>query len=130
MRITLFITTVLLAGCASQGGPDRFDAVLAHPWFDGSHRTHGSWLDQVGRRPHPPTPMSDAQALALSGRAARLQAQAEAIRVELARETERTVRVEHYRTLRRIGDELRPVERQLEDAGRASRATTIQPYAS
>ncbi len=130
MRITPFIATILLAGCASQGAIDRFDAVLEQPWFDGSERSYGSWLDQIGRRPQPATPMSDAQAAALSGQAASLQAQAQALRVELARETDRTVRVKHYRALRRIGDELRPLERQLQNAGRASRTTVIQPYAS
>ena len=120
MRFLPFLAALLLAGCASHGfdGFDRFDR------FD---RSHGSWLDDVGKRPSPPTPMSDAQAAQLSGQAARLQAQAEAIRIELAREKDRTVRVQQYRALNRIGDELRPVERKLEDADRPSRTTTVQP---
>ena len=125
-RFTPLIATIVLAGCASHVSGDRLDALLEQPWFEGSHRTYGSWLQDLGKRPDPPVPMSDAQAREFSGQSQQLRAQAEAIRVELAREPDRLARVKHYRALRRIGDVLRPIERQLDNAGRLARTTPLQ----
>jgi hypothetical protein len=100
MKFVLYLPAVLLAGCA----------------------VSGSWLDRVGVPPHPPVAMSDEQASALRGEARDLRTREEAIRVALATEKDRKQRLRHYEELRRIGDQVVPIERQLLDAGRAPRS--------
>jgi hypothetical protein len=96
MKLVASVAVLLLSGCMS----------------------YGSWLDDVGKRPNPPVAMSDEQAAALSASAAQLRGQAEAIRKRLAAEGDRRQRFRHYEALRRIGDDLHPLEAQLRDAGR------------
>jgi hypothetical protein len=96
MKLVASVAVVLLSGCMS----------------------YGSWLDDIGTRPHPPVAMSDEQAAALSTETARLRGQAEAVRVRLASEADRRQRFRYYEELRRIGDDLHPLEAQLRDAGR------------
>jgi hypothetical protein len=100
MKFFLCLPAILLAGCA----------------------VSGSWLDKVGARPNPPVAMSDEQASALRGDARDLRAREEAIRVALATEKDRKQRLRQYEELRRIGDQVIPIERQLLDAGRAPRS--------
>ena len=100
MKLVLCLPAILLAGCA----------------------VSGSWLDRVGVPPHPPVTMSDEQASALMGEARDLRAREEAIRVALATEKDRRERIRRYEELRRIGDQVIPIERQLLDAGRAPRS--------
>jgi hypothetical protein len=100
------LATIFLAGCASHA-------------FDGiANRSHGSWLDHVGKRPNPPLEMSNDEAAVLSAETLRLRGQADTIRVRLAAEADRRQRFRYYEQLRRIGDDLRPLEAQLRDAGR------------
>ncbi len=125
MRTSLLLATILLAGCAVPDTSPRLDRVLNLDLFSGFDRSIGA-LQDVGKRPDPPTRLSDAQAGDLTGQAALLRGRAEAIRAKLAHENDRRARFEHYQALRRIGDELRPLERTLENAGRPSRPTTVQ----
>ncbi|MES2634557.1 MAG: hypothetical protein V4669_16425 [Pseudomonadota bacterium] len=90
-------------------------------------REYGSWLDQIGRRPNPPVDMSQDEAVALRDQAIRLRAEANAIRVQLASETDRVQRFRYYSELRKIDDDLVPIERQLLDARRPSRTPGLAP---
>src|SRR5437868_2481743 len=92
------LAAVLVAGCAAM--------------------SNGSWLDHVGQRPNPPVAMSDEQAQALTQEVARLQAQAQALRVQLAAEPDRLRRLDILSELRRLGDRSRPLEDGLRNAGR------------
>jgi hypothetical protein len=96
MKLTATVAVVLLSGCMS----------------------YGSVLDDIGKRPNPPVDMSNEQAAELSAETLRLRGQADAIRVRLASEADRRQRFRYYEQLRRIGDDLRPLEAQLRDAGR------------
>ncbi len=96
MKLVASVAVLMLSGCMS----------------------YGSWLDQIGKLPNPPRPMSNEQAARLGGEAAGLRGRAEAVRVRLAGEADRRQRVRYYEELRRIGDQLRPLEAQLRDAGR------------
>lgn len=96
MKLVASVAVVLLSGCMS----------------------YGSWLDDIGKRPNPPVDMSNEQAAELSAEALRLRSQADAIRVRLASEADRRQRFRYYEELRRIGDDLRPLEAQLRYAGR------------
>ncbi len=100
MKLSASLAALLLSGCAS----------------------HGSWLDDIGKPPIPRVAISDEQAVQLAQEAAQLRGQAEALRVRLARESDRRQRFRYYEELRGIGDRLTPVERQLLDAGRALRS--------
>ncbi|ROZ77498.1 hypothetical protein [Ramlibacter sp. WS9] len=62
--------------------------------------------------------MSTEQAAALTAEALRLRERADAVRVRLASEADRRQRFRYYEQLRLIGDDLRPLEAQLRDAGR------------
>jgi hypothetical protein len=106
-RLFLALAPVLLAGCA----------------------IHGSWLDEIGKPPRPPVAMDDAQARQLAQEASELRARAEAIRLQLARETDRRQRFRHYEALRKLDDDLVPLERALIDAGRPARKA-IAPAAA
>jgi hypothetical protein len=108
MKPFLALVPVLLAGCA----------------------IHGSWLDEIGKPPRPPVAMEDAQAHRLAQEAAQLRARAEAIRLQLARETDRRQRFRHYEALRRLDDDLVPLERALLDAGRPARIVPATPAAA
>jgi hypothetical protein len=108
MKLFLALAPALLAGCA----------------------IHGSWLDEIGKAPRPPVAMEDAQARHLEEEAAHLRGRAEAIRLLLARETDRRQRFRHYEALRRLGDDLAPVERALLDAGRAPKTVLARPAAA
>jgi hypothetical protein len=96
MKLVAGVAVVLLSGCMS----------------------YGSWLDDIGKRPNPPVEMSNEQAAALTVEASRLRGEAETIRVRLAAEADRRQRFRYYEQLRRIGDDLRPLETQLRYAGR------------
>ena len=96
MKLVASVAVLMLSGCMS----------------------YGSWLDQVGKPPNPPHSMSNEQAARLGGEAAGLRVRAEAVRVRLAAEADRRERVRYYEELRRIGDQLRPLEAQLREAGR------------
>ena len=96
MKLVATVAVVLLSGCMS----------------------YGSWLDDIGKRPNPPVEMSNEEAAALSVEATRLRERAQAVRVRLAAEADRRQRFRYYEELRRIGDDLRPVEAQLRNAGR------------
>jgi hypothetical protein len=108
MKLFLALAPLLLAGCAS----------------------YGSWLDEIGKPPRPPVAMDEAQAQQLSQEAAQLRSRAEAMRAQLARETDRRERFRHYEALRRLGDDLVPLERALLDAGKPVRATSAPPAAA
>ncbi|WP_048438225.1 hypothetical protein [Caenimonas sp. SL110] len=88
---------------------------------------YGSWLDQIGKRPNPPVEMSPDEAVALRDQAMRLRSEADAIRTQLASETDRVQRFRYYSEIRKIDDELVPIERQLLDARRLSRAPGLAP---
>ena len=108
MKLFVVLAPALLAGCA----------------------LHGSWLDEIGKPMRPPVAMEDAQARELEEQAAHLRGRAEAIRLQLARETDRRQRFRHYEALRRLGDDLVPVERALLDAGRAPKPVPPRPAAA
>ncbi len=105
-KIFPVLAAILLAGCASQ------------PFVEIANRSHGSWLDDVGKRPNPPLEMSNEEAVVLSAETLRLRGQADSIRTRLAAEADRRQRFRYYEQLRRIGDDLRPLEAQLRNAGR------------
>jgi hypothetical protein len=110
MKIVALVPTALLAlsglaGCAS----------------------HGAWLDRIGERPNPPRVMNDSQAMALLEETARLRAQAESVRLQLAAEGDRQRRFIHYRELQQIRDRLAPLEQSLFEADRPSRQPVAQP---
>ncbi len=90
-------------------------------------REYGSWLDQIGKRPNPPLDMRQEEAVALREQADRLRAEANAIRVQLASETDRVQRYRYYSAIRKIDDDLVPIERLLHDARRPSRTPGLAP---
>jgi hypothetical protein len=83
-------------------------------------RSYGSWLDSFGIAPRT-VPEADPQAQA---KLQQLDAQAEAIRVKLASETDRVKRIGYLRDLRDIGDEQRAIARDL----RYGRVPMTFPY--
>jgi hypothetical protein len=95
--LTFCFAGLLLAGCA---GPDYWE--------------HGEWLDHVSVRPEHPVQHSAEEQQALQTEADQLRSQAEAIRVKLAAEKRRDVRISQMKQLKDIGDNLRPVERALQ----------------
>jgi len=97
----LILAPALLAGCASSN--------------------YGSWLDAMGRPVRPPAAMSDEEARSLGEQALALRTHAANLRLQLAQETDRVQRFLEYDELRRIGNELAPIEQHLRDAGRAPR---------
>ncbi|MES2785179.1 MAG: hypothetical protein V4684_06920 [Pseudomonadota bacterium] len=90
-------------------------------------REYGSWLDQVGKRPNPPLAMTPEEAGVLREQAVRLRAEADAIRIQLASETDRVQRFRYYSVIREIDDELVPIERELLDARQPSRMPGLAP---
>ena len=90
----------LLAGCASM--------------------EYGSWLDQLGR-PVAPVAMSEEEAAPLLARVQELQLREDSLRVQVAHEKDRVVRIALYRQLRDISDEKVALERSLRQAGRSPR---------
>lgn len=88
---------------------------------------YGSWLDRIGKLPNPPVAMSEEDAQALKAQAMALRSEADAIRVLLASEKDRVRRFRHYSDIRKIDDQLAPIERQLAAAGRPSRPALIVP---
>lgn len=97
MKMVVLMAATLLAGCAA---------------------SHGSWLDDMGRLPKPPVAISDAEAQSLTAQVLALRVQAEALRAQLANEKDRVQRIRAYTALRKIGDELRPLELRLAESGR------------
>ena len=100
MKILLCLPALLLAGCA----------------------VSGSWLDKVGVRPHPPVAMTGDEAASLRVEARELRAREESVRVALSAEPDRRQRIRYYEELRRLGEDLVPIERRLLDAGRAPKS--------
>jgi hypothetical protein len=90
MKLLLILPAVLLAGCSAM-----------------ADRSYGSWLDRMGTEPAVPMTAEAAE------QSARLRAQAEVIRAQLAVEKDRVRRIAYYRQLRDIGEELRAVERVI-----------------
>ena len=110
--ILSFCFAGLLAGCAH--GPSYWD--------------HGEWLDHVSVRPQHPVQHSVEEQQALQSEADQLRAQAEAIRVKLASEKSRDLRIAQIKQLEEIGDDLRPVEKALQGGPMPYRAMpTPQP---
>jgi hypothetical protein len=91
--LLVLLATTALSGCAR----------LA------SNLSYGSWLDTYGVPPRS-VPAADPQAQA---RLQALDAQAEALRVKLATEPDRVKRIAYLRELRDIGDQQRPLARDL-----------------
>lgn len=118
MKLAMCLAVALLAGCSSYGS-----------WSPGS-RSHGSWLDQVGRPANPPLVMSDEQAGYLLQQATQLRSESDAVRARLAGERDRLQRIRHYDELRALGDRLAPIERSLRDAGRPVRSAGLLPQAA
>ncbi|AMO23823.1 hypothetical protein GCM10027034_35490 [Ramlibacter solisilvae] len=95
----LMLSVLMLAGCA--GLDDR---------------SHGSWLDSVGRPPARADIGADA-AKELGAQIQQLRAQAEAIRISMAHEGDRVRRVDYLKQLEALGDQLRPLEQALRQSG-------------
>ena len=110
---TCLAAATLLAGCSSFS-----------PWSSMASRSHGSWLDAVGRPANPPLVMTDEHAGYLLQQAAQLRSESDAMRARLAGEPDRLQRLRHYQTLRELGDQLAPIERDLRDSGRPTRASS------
>ena len=96
--IALAFATLALAGCAAL-----------------DNASYGSWLDRVGQRQA--VPLSPEETRELQARAGELRARGDAIRLQLAAEPDRVRRIAHLRELVVVGDQLRPVEQALRDAG-------------
>ncbi len=112
MKLVICLAAAFLAGCSSYG----FRPL--------DSRSHGSWLDEVGRPANPPLVMSDEQAGHLLRQVAQLRSESDAVRARLAGERDRLQRVRQYDELRVLGDRLAPIERILRDAGRVPRAAS------
>jgi alkylation response protein AidB-like acyl-CoA dehydrogenase len=78
-----------------------------------AYRSHGEWLDHVSTRPAVVEQHTPEQQQALQAEAARLRAEGEALRQQMAMEKSRVRRVGQLGRLEEIGDELRPVEKAL-----------------
>lgn len=120
----------MLSGCSSLPSLPSFGAMEESIQSLGSSLTsleYGSWLDRVGKRPNPPVEMSQEDATALRQEAGRLRAEADAIRVQLASESDRVQRYRFYSEIRKIDDELVPIERLLLDARRSPRTPGMAP---
>jgi hypothetical protein len=113
MKLAALLVLAVLAGCSSV---TTFE--------------HGSWLDEVGKPPQPPSVMSDEQAGYMLQEAAQLRSRSEALRARLALEADRRQRFRYYEALRDLGDRLVPVERALRDAGRPVRSAGASPQAA
>ena len=81
------------------------------------NRSHGSWLEQVGKPSQAGISLSDQQIVDLKMQATRLRDQAELMRVQMASEKDRIRRINQLRDLESVGDQLRPIERALRDRG-------------
>ena len=93
---TVFCAALALTGCA------RFNSF-----------SYGSWLDEVGRPKPTNVRLTPEQFATYRAEADRLGAEAEAIRVKLASETNRVRRIEYLQELRDIGDRQAPVQEIL-----------------
>jgi hypothetical protein len=89
--------------------------------------SYGSWLDHIGERKAARFPLTEDEKQALSKQAVDLHAQADAVRVKLAAEKDRTQRIAYMRRLEDIGDDLRPVEKLLRDGGTSRRREPPPP---
>jgi hypothetical protein len=108
--LSILAAALALAGCASI-----------------DQMSYGSWLDHVGQRKAARYPLSADERQALQGRAAQLQANADAVRLKLAAEKDRVQRIAYLRQLEDIGDDLRPIERTLRSGGTNSRRYPAPP---
>ena len=106
----LALVAALLAGCA--------------PF---TQLSYGSWLDRVGKRETARYPYTAEEAQAQRARATELHARADATRVQLAAEKDRVQRIRYMDQLEDIGDELRPIEKNLRAGGTNSRRVPPPP---
>jgi hypothetical protein len=109
--IAAFLAAALLAGCA--------------PF---NRLSYGSWLERVGKRETARYPYTPEEAQAQRSRAAELHARADAMRVQLAAEKDRVERIRFMDQLEDIGDELRPIEKNLRAGGTNSRRVLLPNY--
>lgn len=80
------------------------------------------------RYPGPAVALDDAQAQEISSRVRQLRTQGAEIRARLALETDRGIRIRHYRALHALSKELGPLERQLAAAGRIAGLPALASY--
>lgn len=103
------LCALLVAGCAG---------------FD--DRSHGSWLDAMGRTAARGDLSAEA-AKDLAAQVGRLRAEAEVIRISMAHEGDRVKRIAYLRQLEAIGDRLRPLEQALRQGGYPAPAEPAAP---
>jgi hypothetical protein len=108
--IALPLAAVLLAGCT--------------PF---SRLSYGSWLERVGRPEPARYAYTPEEAQAQRARAAELHARADALRVQLAAEKDRVQRIRYMGQLESIGDEIRPIEKNLRAGGTNTRRVPPPP---
>src|SRR3954468_18827996 len=102
--ISIAFAVLALAGCSSV-----------------QNMSYGSWLEHVGERHAARYPFTPEEAQVLQGKQSQLQASAAGVRVQLAAEKDRTKRIAYLHQLEDIGDDLRPIQRQLRQGGTDSR---------
>lgn len=78
-------------------------------------RSHGSWLDQMGKPKPDAGQLTAAERVQMGQELSALQQEAEATRAKLAAETSRLKRIEYLRELRDLGDEARPIQQALRE---------------
>ena len=102
MKLLAILPALLLTGCAYV-----------------NNFSYGSWLDRVGSPPSPPVAMPDDAAAQVMQQVVQLRGDAQAVRARLSHEPDRRQRIRYYDELLSINDRLKPLERQLRDAGRS-----------
>ena len=108
--IPLVLAALALAGCSSI-----------------QHMSYGSWLEHVGERHAARYPFTLEEAQGLRAKSEQLQASAAGVRVQLAGEKDRVKRIAYLQQLEDIGDDLRPIQKQLRAGGTDSRRYPAPP---
>ncbi|MBI2769594.1 MAG: hypothetical protein HYX47_08225 [Burkholderiales bacterium] len=86
-----------------------------------------AWLESVDLPARPRLALPEAEVQQITQQALALRARAEQVRVAIAAEADRHVRMQQYRELRDLDDERLPLERRLEDAGRPLPSAVTAP---